>query len=168
VQTWQKVGIGLGVATSLYFLWDGLNLLGKKQEAFAVAKSLASDKGILNLGAGVHRSPFGMTVAKSPEVTLNVDVTPDGLTNYLVFNLEEVPWPFGPKQFSVAFMSHCLEHLENWQEVLEEAQRVSDYVVLVLPHPLSPTGRLDPDHRQHFSFDDIASLQKAQGIIVYY
>jgi len=57
--------------------------------------------------------------------------------------------------------SHVLEHLDNWEFALSEASRVADHVVIVLPHPLSPAGWLDPAHKQHFSREDMAVMERA-------
>jgi SAM-dependent methyltransferase len=168
VETWQKAGLGLGIAASLYFLWDGINVLGKKQEAFTLATSLVTDKGILNLGAGPHRLPPSQAVARSPQVVGNVDIVPDGLPHYQWWNLEDVPYPWSDHQFDAVFASHVLEHLSNWQAALEEMRRVADWVVLVLPNPASLSGHLHPDHKQHFTFADLSYLQKLSGVIVYW
>jgi SAM-dependent methyltransferase len=168
VKSWQKVGIGVGVATAVYFLCDGVNLLAKKQEAFTLAKSLVTNKGILNAGAG-PRKPFpAQSIARSPEVVANIDIVPDGLPHYRQLDLEKTPYPYKDKQFDVIFTSHVLEHLTNWQEALSEMRRIADWVIVVLPNPLSLPGWLVPAHRQHFSFQDIASLQKVPGVIVFY
>lgn len=155
-------------ATGLYTTVAGINFIAKKEKAFRMARSLVNNKGIINLGAGIHRSAFALAVANSPEVVVNVDLVPDGLSNYITVDLEETPWPFQDKEFDVAFMSHVLEHLENWEQALQEAQRIADYVVLVLPHPLSLAGHLSPEHRQHFGFDDLQILKNIPGIFIYY
>jgi len=47
--------------------------------------------------------------------------------------------------------------------------RVADYVVVVLPHPLYFSGWLAPEHRQHFSRDDIEVIaQLYPNVVIYY
>lgn len=165
---WQKVGIGLGIAAGIYFICDGINLLAKKQEAFTVAKSLVTNKGILNAGAGPQKPLIAQSIARSPEVVANIDIVPDGLPHYRQLDLEKTPYPYKDKQFDVIFASHVLEHLTNWQESLSEMTRIADWVIIVLPNPLSLPGWLAPAHKQHFSFQDIDSLQEVPGVIVFY
>jgi SAM-dependent methyltransferase len=168
VKTWAKVGIGIGLAAALYFLFDGVNLLAAKQQAFSLAKSLVTNKGILNAGAGPRRLWLAQSIVHSPEVAANVDIVPDGLPHYQQLDLERTPYPYKDRQFDVVFASHVLEHLGNWQEALNEMRRIADHVVVVLPHPLSLAGQVAPAHRQHFGFQDIASLQKVPRVLVFY
>lgn len=143
-----------------------------KVQAFEMAKSLVNGKGIINLGAGtgswfLWSALSAQKIAESPQVALNVDIMPDGMPNFMELDLEN-PLPFGDKQFDVAFMSHVLEHLENWKVALDEAMRVADYVVVVLPYPFSLGNLLSPDHKQHFSFSDIKQMRQLPNVMVYY
>jgi len=135
--------------------------------AFEKAKELSNGKGIINLGAGIHRSIFAHSTAHSPEVVLNVDVKPDGVSNYIQLDLEQTPYPFEDKQFSVCFASHILEHLENWQAALDEMKRISDWVIIVLPHPFDIFAVLNPNHKQHFTKKTIDSI-KDSNVVIYY
>jgi len=132
--------------------------ISTKERAFSYAKSLVGDKGIINLGAGPHRTLLADVIANSPEVRANLDIVPDGLPNFMQWDIEE-PLPFGDKTFDVTFASHVLEHLDNWQFTMNEATRVADHAVIVLPHPLSPGGWLNPYHKQHFSTSDMAEME---------
>ena len=168
VKAWQIATIGLGIPAALYFLWDRVNYLAKKQEAFALAKSLTANKGILNAGAGPHKAFFAQTIARSPEIALNIDLVPDGMPRFIQLDLEKTPYyQFQTKQFDVVFASHMLEHLENWQQCLNELLRIADWVILVLPHPFS-LGQLSPAHKQHFGFKDIERLRKIPNVLLYY
>lgn len=125
--------------------------------AFEEAKRLARGRGIINLGAGPHRTYQAQIIAEAPEILSNIHIAPDGMPHFLQFDIER-ELPFGDKQFGCAFLSHILEHLDNWQFALAEASRVADYVVVVLPHPAYFSGWLAPGHKQHFSRDDIDEM----------
>jgi len=73
----------------------------------------------------------------------------------MTVNLEEAPLPFTEKQFDVAFASHVLEHLKNWEQALSEWTRIANHTVVVLPNPLSIGGWVYSEHKQHFGFGDI-------------
>jgi len=91
------------------------------------------------------------------------------MPRFLQLNIERELLPFADKQFGCAFASHVLEHLDNWQFALEEACRVADYVVVVLPHPAYFSGWVWPSHRQHFSRDDIEKMVELYpNVEVYY
>lgn len=154
--------IGIGVATAVIStaIITGANHILTKKRAFNYAKSLVGEKGIINLGAGPHRTFQAQVIAESPEVAANVDIVPDGLPNFYQLDLEQ-PLPFPDNFFDAALASHVLEHLDNWEFALSEASRVADHVVVVLPHPLSPAGWLNPAHKQHFSREDIAGIERA-------
>ena len=140
-----------------------------KGGAFEEAKELAQGKGIINIGAGPRRSFGAQEIATESEVLVNVDIALDGMPNFIQLDVEREPLPFADKQFGCAFASHVLEHLDNWEFCLSEASRVADYVVVVLPHPSSISGWLAPEHRQHFSVDDIdAILELYPNLVIYY
>ena len=140
-----------------------------KEYAFEEAQRLSGDKGIINIGAGPHQRFGAQAMATAPEVLANIDIDPDGLPYFIQLDVERDSLPFSDKQFGCAFASHVLEHLDDWQFCLSEASRVADYVVVVLPHPCSFGGWLHPDHKQHFSVNDIdAILQLYPNVVVYY
>lgn len=143
-----------GIFGSLYGIGIYANFTIKKERALALARSLYIDKGIINLGAGCSRTGFSEAVCELPEVVFNVDLVGD-CSKCITINLEETPLPFNDRQFDVAFASHVLEHLENWEQALNEWTRIADYVVIVLPNPLSISGWIHPAHKQHFSFSDM-------------
>ncbi len=155
--------VGIGVATTLIstVIINAVYHAEIKKRAFNYAKSLAGEKGIINLGAGPHRTLLATKViARSPEVAVNLDIVPNGLPNFIQWDIEE-GLPFSDKTFDVAFASHVLEHLDNWEFALSEVTRVADHGVVVLPHPLSLTGWLNPSHKQHFSREDMANMERA-------
>lgn len=148
---------------------ESLHHITTKSAAFEEAKRLAGARGIINLGAGPHQAFMAQVIAEQPEVLSNIDITPNGMPHFMQLNLEMGRLPYTDKQFGCAFASHILEHLDNWQFALSEMVRVADYVVVVLPHPANFGGWLVPEHKQHFSRDDIDELaQLYPNVEVYY
>jgi len=150
-----------------YALCDFLNVCATKDAAFERAVELSNGRGIINLGAGPYRIQ-SRVIAEEPDVLANVDAVLDGLPHFTHLDIEQEPLPFADKSFGCAFASHVLEHLDNWQFALAEACRVADHVVVVLPHPDSLSGLLSPEHKQHFSVDDINHLREIYPVEVYY
>lgn len=162
------LGSGIGFVAACA-TWDILHVVTTKDVAFEEAKRLSSGKGIINVGAGPHRTFGAQVVARDPEVLANIDIEPDGLPNFIQRDVETESLPFADNQFGVAYCSHVLEHLDNWQFCLSEMVRVADYVVIVLPDPVYFSGWVSPEHKQHFSVDDIdAILQLYPNLVVYY
>lgn len=141
-----------------------------KDAAFAKARELSQGKGIINVGCGTRfYQLMAKTIAQSSEVKANIDMYPDGVQHFIQLDVEKQSLPFLDKQFGVAFCSHVLEHLEDWRFALAEMSRVADYVIIVLPHPLSPSGLLWPEHKQHFSDSDMQQMVKVYpNLLVYY
>lgn len=175
--TGKTVGIGVltgvitGITTTLAIDW--IRTDWTKKEAFGYAEKLANSKGIINLGAGPHRTlhtdrPFAQKVSRSPAIVANIDIVANGMPHFMQLDIEKERLPFGDKQFGCSFLSHVLEHLDNWDFALGEAMRVADKVVVVLPHPLSPIGRLVPSHKQHFTFSDITEIERLPKVKVFY
>jgi len=148
---------------------DLLHMTATKDEAFEEAKRLSNGKGIINLGAGPHRTYQAQIIAESPEIFSNIDIVPNGMPHFLQLDLEKGTLPFADKQFGCAFASHVLEHLANWQFSLAEMVRVADNVVVVLPDPLYFSGWLAPNHEQHFSVGEIEEIAELYPeVMVYY
>ncbi len=150
--------LGLGMvkaALMAYAAMDLIHMTITKRAAFEEAQRLSNGKGIINIGAGPHRFPQSQVIAEHPEVMGNLDIVADGMPHFRQIDVESEALPFADKQFGCAFLSHVLEHLDNWGFALAEASRVADYVVIALPHPAYFSGWLAPEHRQHFSVDDI-------------
>ena len=150
-------------------LRDIIHVVIAKTAAFEKAKELSNGKGIVNIGAGPHRTYQAQMIAESPSIMANIDIAANGIPRFIQLDIEAEHLPFSDKQFGVAFLSHILEHLDNWQFALEEAIRVADYVVVVLPHPAYFSGWLDPQHKQHFSRDEIDEIvQFYPNVEIYY
>ncbi|GAI92089.1 unnamed protein product, partial [marine sediment metagenome] len=62
-----------------------------KDAAFEEAKSLSNGKGIINLGAGPHRTFLAQVIAESPEVLANIDIALDGMPHFLQLDMETEP-----------------------------------------------------------------------------
>jgi len=139
-----------------------------KRQAFDYATRLSNGKEIINLGAGPHRTLRAQEISQSPGVAVNIDIVPNGMPHFIQLDIEKERLPFSDKQFGCSFMSHVLEHLENWDFALGEAMRVADKVVVILPHPLSPAGWLNPGHKQHFSFNDITEMERLSNVKIFY
>ncbi|MBA7699603.1 hypothetical protein ES703_108301 [subsurface metagenome] len=156
--------LGLGMvkaALMAYAAMDLIHMTITKRAAFEEAQRLSNGKGVINIGAGPHRFPQSQVIAEHPEVMSNLDIVADGMPHFRQIDVESEALPFADKQFGCAFASHILEHLESWPSVefaLSEMVRVADYVVVVLPHPAYFSGWLAPEHRQHFSRDDIDEM----------
>ena len=160
---------GLTAALGACAACDLIHTTSVKAAAFEYARQLSNGKGIINLGAGPYRTYQGQIIAQSPETLANIDIALDGVPHFIQLDIEREPLPFADKQFGCAFASHVLEHLDNWPFALDEACRVADYVVVVLPHPQYFSGWLTPEHRQHFSIDEIEELaQLYPNVVVYY
>ncbi|MBA7465027.1 hypothetical protein ES707_00188 [subsurface metagenome] len=158
--------VGLPVACAAI---DLLHMTATKDEALEEAKRLSNGKGIINLGAGPHRTYQAQVIAETPEVLANIDIALDGMPRFLQLDIETAPLPFGDKQFGCALLSHVLEHLDNWQFALAEASRVADNVVVVLPDPLYFSGWLAPSHEQHFFVEEINDMVELYPeVTVYY
>lgn len=112
------VSIGTGVATTLTI--DAIYLVRVKRQAFEYAQSLAGYKGIINLGSGHKRTYLARTVALMPDVMVNVDRTTNGVPGFVQYDLNDTPYPWPDKAFDVAYCSHTLEHLQNWESALSE------------------------------------------------
>ncbi len=147
------------IIAGLYTAAGGVYHLKKKHEALDQALSLVSGKGIVNLGSGYHRNPYSTMIENLPEVVYNVDLDLPAAPGCLSLDLEK-PLPFSAGEFDVAFASHVLEHLDNWEQALNEWNRIANHVVVVLPNPLSITGWLHPGHKQHFSFSEVNYIRE--------
>jgi len=79
-------------------------------------------------------------------------VDSDGSVNPdLVHNLEE-PLPLEDTSFTNAVLIHILEHVYNDLQLLNEAKRVAERVVAVIPLGY----RNDPDHKREFKSEEEA------------
>lgn len=72
----------------------------------------------------------------------------------VVWNLEDVPWPFEADRFDRIRVIHVVEHVENQTGFFKELHRVARdgaIVHLETPHFSSRDSWADPTHVRHFS-----------------
>lgn len=159
MSTIGKIGIGIAIGVGTALAVDLIHLDIVKRRAWNYAQSLDKGRGIINLGAGPHRSSLAQEIAEAKRVAVNIDILPDGMPKFRQLDIQKgLPYP--DKSFGVVWFSHLLEHLEDWESALREACRVADSVVVVLPHPLSLTGRLSPNHLHFFSYSDMERIER--------
>lgn len=142
------IAVYTSLVTSNYFV--------QRSRALDMARSLSGDKGIINLGAGASRDSDAKFISETPEIEVNADIN-DPACVYVDL---ESPLSWDDDEFDVAFASHVLEHLHNWEQALDEWNRIADHVIVVVPHPLSIPGRLGHLHVQHFSFTDAKYIEQ--------
>jgi len=119
------------------WLFGRLVQRGEKERAFREAYEYARSvkKPVLNAGCGVL-PPFG---------DVNLDVVPRHVPNFVLGNIEDMP--FGDKEFGACVASHVLEHTDDPERALRECHRVADRVWVVAP-PLWDVGTwLTPTHK---------------------
>ena len=93
---------------------------------------------------------------------LNVDIADYGGNE--IIDLNSYPWPFDENQFDEIFASHVMEHLGNFNSVVNEMWRVCRDGALIevrVPFFLSTKYYSEPDHRIPFgirSFDNYEEL----------
>jgi len=122
---------------------------GGKGQAQWVANRLAENSGKPTINIGAKRSQWGDVLC---------DIHPQG--GCIWCNAEDMS-QFSDKTFSVALLSHVLEHCENPEKALAEAQRVADNVVVEMPSPLDITAWTTPSHRWVFMGNNKMSLNPA-------
>ena len=138
-----------------------------KYRAFEYAKSLAREKGIINLGSSGSIDPLSDRISNDPLVYLNVDIVEkEEQPQFYQHDLNQ-PLTFNSGLYDVAFASHILEHLDNWQTAFSEFRRIADNVVIVLPSPLSLGNYLNPLHKRVFSSSQIAEMESNPNVKVF-
>lgn len=134
-----------GMALKAYMWADRIACLAQRRNAFD------------NIGSGSRRAPGNLEIAYHPLVVANIDLEPEDVPNFVQADVEK-PLPFEDRQFGCVFASHVVEHLVNPDNALDEFTRIGDWVVVVLPHPLSLLGKLAHGHRHFFSLDDMKDM----------
>lgn len=110
----------------------------RRAEALALElKRQSGGKPILSIGA--KRNPFGDT--RCDINPCSADVEP--CDAHCLFQ-------YADKQFSVAYLSHVIEHLDDPDKAMREAQRVADNVIALTPPPYSLLAWTCPDHKWIF------------------
>lgn len=103
----------------------------------------------LSLGSG-KKTPAPNLV----RLDISADVQPD-----VVWNLDQIPYPFEDNEFSEIECFDVIEHLSNLPATLEELHRIlkpSGVLKITTPHFSCANSYIDPTHKFHlsyFSFD---------------
>ncbi len=98
----------------------------------------------LNIGCGtdIKKGYVNCDVVKLP----GVDV---------VFNLEKFPWPFPDNSFKEIICSHILEHLSDFNAVINEIWRISEpgaKIKVYSPYYVGWSYAADPSHKTIFCY----------------
>jgi len=127
----------LAVALSANWAFGRLVQQEEKRRAFDEASRYAHARGkkVLNAGCG-SLPPYG---------DVNLDVTPLPVPNFVLGNIEDMP--FEDKEFGACVASHVLEHTDDPKRALRECHRVADRVWLILPPWWDVGTWLTPTHR---------------------
>lgn len=124
---------------------------------------------ILSIGSG--KKPPAPNLIR---LDISADVEPD-----VVWNLDNLPYPFEDSEFSEIECFDVIEHLSNIPASLEEMYRIlkpNGIVKITTPHFSCANSYIDPTHKFHlsyFSFDyfcakhDLAYYSKARIQIKY-
>jgi SAM-dependent methyltransferase len=133
------VGLGAGLlaagllTTPLFFLRQASD----RGVAKWIARVMAEETGKPTINIGAKRDKWG---------DVRCDINPQGGAVYA----DAADTGFGDKTFSVALLSHILEHVDDPERVLHEAHRIADEVVVVLPNAFDLFTWASPQHKWVF------------------
>jgi ubiquinone/menaquinone biosynthesis C-methylase UbiE len=159
---------GILVVVGTIIIVDMAITQNEKYIAWDKTKTLSCEKGVINVGCGSGAAALilgdktGINIANDPIVKANVDKHPDDTNvfpNFYQVDIGNERLPFTDSSFDVAFCSHVLEHIQNWEFAMQEMSRVADNIVIVLPNPLSYSGWLSMAHVHHFSSYDMDNIK---------
>jgi len=136
--------IGGMVATSMLFLREA----SERGAAQWVADVLAEASGKPTINIGCKRDKWG---------SVRCDINPQGGAVYG----DACHLDFPDKTFSVAMLSHVLEHVEDPEQVLLEAHRIADEVIAIVPNAFNVNTWLSPEHRWVFVGGSLVENQPA-------
>lgn len=116
-----------------------------KLEGWKFVEDLRGNKPVLVVGAPRIPPPFG-----HPPGDVTIDIDPRALKGCPGGELADVrSIPYPDKHFSVAFVSHVIEHLatvEDAELAMSELRRVADHVVIISPHLYDIINQIHPGH----------------------
>jgi hypothetical protein len=138
-------------------LWQGSVMLSQaieRQTKYQRAREIADRAGkpLLVVGGPLGGNPF-RSIIKIPSYPCGnycLDLDPkacEGCPNVVVADIRKIP--FSDKFFSVAFISHVLEHMPTIDDAIKaisEVGRVADKVIVAAPRKASILAWLIPDH----------------------
>ncbi len=97
----------------------------------------------LHIGSGFSPLTGATTVDLNPATNPSV-----------VWDLNQIPWPFATDSFDQVVALSIIEHLEDFLAVLGEIHRIcrtDAQVNILVPHFSSAAAYVDPTHKQHLS-----------------
>ena len=100
-------------------------------------------RSVLEIGCGRKKTPGAVTVDINPRLQPDV-----------VWDLNQIPYPFQESSFDEILCSHVLEHLENLVRVMEELHRLGrpgSIIRIHAPYFTSVNAYHDPTHRHFFT-----------------
>jgi len=116
-----------------------------KYNGWKVVERLRGDKPVLVVGAPQAPPPIG-----HPPGDVTIDIDPRAVENCPGGEIADVrDIPYQDNYFSVAFVSHVIEHLPSTQDAeraMYELRRVADHVVIVSPHTYDIVNLIHPGH----------------------
>lgn len=107
---------------------------------------------VLDLGCGVKKVPGSTGVDFCAHAAADV-----------VHNLDVFPYPFQNGSFDAVYMNHCIEHLLDPKQTLEECVRIAKAnasIYVTMPHFTNPASFGDVTHRRYFSYRALTGLAK--------
>lgn len=114
---------------------------------------------VLNLGSG----------RDIIEGAINLDLAPlEGVD--VVWDINNVPWPFESNTFETIICNHILEHVEDLVKTMEEIHRVgkpNSLVKIRVPYFVNPVYYHDPTHKLKFNYDTFSYFSD-ESIFSYY
>lgn len=116
----------------------------------------------LNLGCGAHKS-----ISTEEMKWINIDKDP-GVKPDLIIDLEEAKLPFESSTIDEIYCSHLLEHIRNFNPLMEETYRVCKpgaKVVIRAPYGLSEAGIADTTHIRLLCFRTFEYFDKSHKIL---
>lgn len=73
----------------------------------------------------------------------------------VLWDLNKTPYPFKENEFDFIYTSHCLEHLDNIDNILQELIRIAknhSKIFIRAPHFSCGVSYRDPTHKRLFSY----------------
>ena len=126
--------LATGILTTSFFF---LRQASDRGVAKWVARTIAEASGKPTVNIGARRDKWG---------DVRCDIHPQGGAVYA----DAHNTGFGDKIFSAALLSHVLEHVDDPAQVLLEAHRIADEVVVVLPNAFDLFNWASPEHKWVF------------------
>lgn len=102
-----------------------------------------SQRSTVDLGCGPNKTAGALGVDHHPYPEVDV-----------IANLDAFPWPLQADHFSIIYIRHLLEHVDDITSFMTEVHRIASdgaLVEVVTPHFSSIDSWKDPTHRWHLS-----------------